>query len=419
MKFLWFAQDEVERKPAEAPPPSPRSSRKRSPSTPTKPKAKKARRSLSPAQLPLTTFFPSTPSKLDSQTDLSSSPVVEDKCIQVSSPPHESNLVVTPTPPDPLPLPSSSKFRLHLSDTKTRNSPTIPPSPDIFPAKMQLMLYHRLLSNLIASPSESEDALDFQLLWTKMNLDHRRPFSKKFRDSAGLSLGDGNSFSMTCLDDITDAWRNVVDALNITGVDDTLTVVYRTQPHKSRRKGKRRHESKEQLEHDILAQEETNDIVRAVIASLGDELATKCDQKMVEGSLRTLLAETTPVSTTVAEPGTEPERDVGGVDGDSDLQWAIQQSLLEQVRQRPGLKNVVLSGGAGSTPPSPKGKSSNGDETETEEGDSPAPKSTIIGTKSFQMQEKTLSNYVVSVLDWWHGRRPPKGVDLHLTKRCL
>ncbi|TCD71121.1 hypothetical protein EIP91_012069 [Steccherinum ochraceum] len=395
-----------------------RPSKSSAPTTPTKPKAKKARRSLSPDQLPLTTFFPSTPSRSDSQADLSSSPIVEDKGIQVSSPPHESNLIISPTPPDPPPLPSTSQFKLHLSDTKTRKNPTIPPYADIFPAKMQLMLYHRLLSNLIASPSESEDALDFQYLWTRMSLDHRRPFSQKFRDSAGLTLGDGNLFSMNCLDDITNAWRNAVDALHIAGVDDTLTVVYRTQPRKSPRKGKRRDENRKP-KHDILEQEETADVVRAVIASLGDEIAIKCNQKMVEGSLKTLLAEATPASATVADPVTDAERDDGGGDGDPDLQWAIQQSLLVQLRQRPELKNAVLSGGAVSTPPSPKGKSSSGDETETDEADAPTPQSTIIGKKTFEMDEKTLSSYLVSVLDWWHGRRPPKGVDLHLTRRCM
>ena len=45
--------------------------------------------------------------------------------------------------------------------------------------------------------------------------------------------------------------------------------------------------------------------------------------------------------------------------------------------------------------------------------------STIIGTMSFKMDDQKLNTYLKNVLDWWHGRRPPKGVGIELTRRCL
>ncbi|THH29052.1 hypothetical protein EUX98_g5137 [Antrodiella citrinella] len=323
-------------------------------------------------------------------------------------------MVLTPSPAEPPALPSPL-FKLHLSDTKTRRSASLPKVEDTLSARMQLMLYHRLLSNLLASPAESEDALDFQQIWLRMRLDHRRPFSQTFRDTAGLVLlsndTNGSAIALNCLDDLTEGWRNLVEALHLSGVDDTLTVVYRTQPKKTRWKNKRSHTPSSA---DLLATE-TDDIVRAVIASLDDSLAPACDEQMVEEGLKTMLAEVTSADEpTTSIPSPSPGLASGSGD-DASLEWAIQQSLLEQVRSRPELKDIVLAGEAEtSAPPSPKEKPIEDKERTPEPSES-----TVIGKKTFQMDEKTLLSYVKSVLDWWYGRRPPKGVDVHLAGRCL
>jgi exonuclease V len=50
----------------------------------------------------------------------------------------------------------------------------------------------------------------------------------------------------------------------------------------------------------------------------------------------------------------------------------------------------------------------------------PAPEeSVIIGTMEFPLDEQFLNSYVADVLRWWHGRRPPKGVEVELSRRCL
>ena len=280
------------------------------------------------------------------------------------------------------------------------------------------MLYHKLLSNLLASPTESEDALDFQVLWTRMGLAHDRKFSKKFVETAGLALPEGSTFAITCLDDLTEAWRNAVEALYVDGIDDTLKVVYRSQGPK--RKGKRKQRTST-LENVLL--KEQADIVSAVMASLPDaKLATPVDRELVETNFKAMLGEVGSGSDTgdATAPDTTLEATTDSGD-DAALQWAIQQSLLEQVRQRPEVKNLLATGGiVDSEPASPsKGKSpDSGEDTEPDDTPTASAESTIIGTKTFQMNERFLNTSVNNVLDWWLGRRSPKGVALHLTRRC-
>ena len=46
-------------------------------------------------------------------------------------------------------------------------------------------------------------------------------------------------------------------------------------------------------------------------------------------------------------------------------------------------------------------------------------KAKIIGTKEFDLDDGLLDDYLESVLAWWYGKRPPQGVDVDLTRRCV
>ncbi|PIL31323.1 hypothetical protein GSI_06021 [Ganoderma sinense ZZ0214-1] len=143
------------------------------------------------------------------------------------------------------PTPDTIRYSLHLSDTKTRVHPTLPPDEDSFAGRIQLMLYHRLLSNAlsIAQPDiASAQPLDFDAFWKKANVDPTRRFSDSFLlqtglPDAGRTPQEGTSIDnaidlsgIHCLNDLTRAWRNTVEALNAARVDNTLTIVYRSQP---------------------------------------------------------------------------------------------------------------------------------------------------------------------------------------------
>lgn len=45
--------------------------------------------------------------------------------------------------------------------------------------------------------------------------------------------------------------------------------------------------------------------------------------------------------------------------------------------------------------------------------------SKIIGYTEFEADDEVLDTYLTDVLDWWMGRRPPRGVELAQTRRCL
>jgi exonuclease V len=45
--------------------------------------------------------------------------------------------------------------------------------------------------------------------------------------------------------------------------------------------------------------------------------------------------------------------------------------------------------------------------------------SMILGTKKFLMDNSRLDAHLEDVLQWWFGIRPPRGVELAQSGRCL
>ncbi|KAK0246125.1 exonuclease V [Armillaria nabsnona] len=113
---------------------------------------------------------------------------------------------------------------LHLIDTKTRRSEYLPSDEDTLPSRLQLMLYHRLLSALIST----ETPFDFTRFWEQINVDPARQFSESFLIQAGSSQGTSRP-AFTCLDDLTTLWRNTTSKLDIPGIDPCLQLIYRRQ----------------------------------------------------------------------------------------------------------------------------------------------------------------------------------------------
>jgi hypothetical protein len=138
---------------------------------------------------------------------------------------------------------------LHLSDSKTRRSSGLPPDEDALTSRLQLMLYHRLLSNLLKG-------FDFELLWIYSDLDSRAPFSDTFLESARPLLGD--EVTITCLDDVVALWSAQCMDLHVKGIDSRLSIVYRKQTYNAKRKRM----SKDQEEADVQ---------KAIAASLQDQ----------------------------------------------------------------------------------------------------------------------------------------------------
>ncbi|TFK89880.1 hypothetical protein K466DRAFT_7131 [Polyporus arcularius HHB13444] len=243
------------------------------------------------------------------------------------------------------------RYSLQLSDTKTRVRHSLPPSEDMYPSRIQLMLYHRLLSSLLASANSSirSNPLDFQLFWKRAGVDPHRKFSDTFIDQTGLlpasidpSLSDQSVFrGSSCLEDLTTAWLHAVKALNIANIDRSLTLVYRTQSAKRRRrtgKGTRRRK--------------TSGRENASVSSSHQEM------QGLAASMQTAPCSPTPT--------------------------------IEDSIDKEGMTVAEL-----------------------------AKEAKILGKKTFGMDDPFLDEYLTRVLAWWHGQRPPQGVNVKLRRRCM
>jgi exonuclease V len=70
--------------------------------------------------------------------------------------------------------PSHPSRKIYLTDVKTRAGQSLPKGPSLRPMEMQLMLYHRLLSEL------ATNTVDADTIFSRYNLDARAPFSDSF-----------------------------------------------------------------------------------------------------------------------------------------------------------------------------------------------------------------------------------------------
>jgi len=124
-------------------------------------------------------------------------------------------------------------FELQIIDTKTRKRPSLPLEEDSLPSRLQLMLYHRLLSRLVAF----EPSFDFTIFWKLANVDPEQQFSQRFLEEAGL-IADKDKFQICNLNDLLVLWHDLIHQLRIASVNDQLELIYRLQIHNEYKKGR-------------------------------------------------------------------------------------------------------------------------------------------------------------------------------------
>ncbi|KAF7307593.1 hypothetical protein MIND_00554300 [Mycena indigotica] len=113
---------------------------------------------------------------------------------------------------------------IHLIDTKTRRTDSLPPEEDTVPTKIQLMLYHRLLGILL-DPSQQFDYLAF---WNQLSLDPGRLFSEVFKAQMRPILGTIEALP-SCLADLCMLLDLRVADMRLPPLNHDLTVIYRSQ----------------------------------------------------------------------------------------------------------------------------------------------------------------------------------------------
>lgn len=337
-------------------------------------------------QLPLTSFFSAAQPHQQQSPTAPQAPELHDSNMTEASVSDARPL--TPPPPDPVASPLA--YRLCLSDTKTRRQPTLPQPEDTLSARLQLMLYRRLLSSLLA-PVSSPDAVDSGKLLTRMRLSSTRKFSGKFIKDTALPE------DVDCLEKLEVFWKNTAELLNVEYVDESLVVEYRIQQRLLKRRCSKKDLTPEEQEKD--------DLDRAIAASLEAQAG-----KASQGE-----AETTPP---LDDSGLQTV--VEELSADVPTISTLMRQATEIIADRPSSKPAIelteiiepqSDKGALSIPES---SSKGGSESEPENGS----KSIVIGTKSFQHDDNSLDTHLADILQWWHGQRPPRGVDITLTRRC-
>lgn len=171
------------------------------------------------------------------------------------------------------PSQKSVGYILHIKDNKTRKNHYLPTEPDMYSGRLQLMIYRRLLSQLL----ETNPPYDFTTIWRKVDVDPSAIFPTKFLVQAQL-IQESDGFQSSCLNDLVNMWHEEVKSLNIQGVDTNLELVYRLRPPPGRinnGKGKAR-----PTQLPPIMNQEDQDLAKAIAASL-EETSTFPDRSSV------------------------------------------------------------------------------------------------------------------------------------------
>ena len=105
------------------------------------------------------------------------------------------------------------------------------------------------------------------------------------------------------------------------------------------------------------------------------------------------------------------------------IRFEDRQEPLPPAQHTPHSEPVVTEVSAGIPKTAPSSPGPNADESTDEEEEMTIAEleteAKILGTKEFVLDDALLDDYLTRVLAWWYGRRPPQGVDVELTRRCV
>ncbi|KAJ7157288.1 exonuclease V [Mycena filopes] len=265
--------------------------------------------------------------------------------------------------PPPAPTPPPLKC-IRVIDTKTRRTYSLPSDEDTEPARLQVLLYHRLLTDLL------DARLDFPALWRALRVDPSAPFSAEFlRQMADVM---GASDSVRCLEEVVVLLRTRLAELGLPAVDGTVQIIYRSQDKYS---SERRRGPKARTRED-------EDVAKAIEMSLAEVFDVELAAALKESASSVLepsrvTPEVAPVASTSKSTGLQQEATI--------LDFAAGEA------PRPGSEQNLA------TPPK---------------------RPEIIGTKDFRVDDEALDAYLHGALEWWQGARAARGVSERQTARC-
>jgi exonuclease V len=244
------------------------------------------------------------------------------------------------------------------------------------------MLYRRLLGALLSD-------YDFSLLWAVLGLDTSALLSPAFAAQVVPLLGE--PVLSLSLDGLAALWAVRVRELGIARVHPTLTLVYRAQTARAKRK---------RAEPEPAQDPALEAAVAASLRDVGLDSSAAVVQGLVTviaglGGSGTPAAGSAKADTGPAKADRTPvQAEAGPVQTDASLAWALPPQRMEGVV--PDARTVAGPSTEGALPPSG-----------------------IIGTKAFAHDDTFLDAHVARTLAYWYGQRAPEGVPVELSRRCL
>lgn len=217
-------------------------------------------------------------------------------------------------------------YALRLIDYKTRRAAHLPPEEDSVSPKLQLMLYHHMLTSLL-----TPEAIDFEGLWRFLEVDPTKPFSPAFVRDVWWKDSTPEDLHMD-LHYLVSEWVSIiheqkVELGRLQGVNAELQLIYRRPLEAGgSQNGGQNLEINEPL--DALALLEEQNVTRAIADQLrGFGRDGKEADDIAREVIRRIRAPYPPEcspsvwSQTISSG---PEQD------DVHLAWAIQESLLSR-----------------------------------------------------------------------------------------
>lgn len=235
------------------------------------------------------------------------------------------------------------QYELRIVDYKTRRSPNIPLDEDSLSPRLQLMMYHRMLSSVL-----TPEAFNFDLLWSRLNLNPTGPFSAQFLKDIQWEQRQVDSADCNVhLNRLVSEWISTVQrkSAGLVGVSQQLQIVYRQSVYVGKR-DKEKHKATETVHIDdpleaLVVQEEL-DLAHAIELSLSEMGQQDAGQlaHLVAQNVKQVgpsnVGRTSAIWKDLISPLDSGQTDPA-------LAWAIQQSLLTCARKAPAQVHANIS----------------------------------------------------------------------------
>ncbi|KAL5533627.1 hypothetical protein ACEPAG_87 [Sanghuangporus baumii] len=315
---------------------------------------------------------------------------------------------------------------IHIIDNKTRQNASVPSHVDSLPSRLQLMLYWLMLTRAL---STSDDGTSFSSFCARIGLKPTRKFSDAFiTEMASLVVENELSLHFLdakCLEDMDFPYRETIKqlGLEVEGcVSKRLSIVYRLRrssakkpksspspatPAQTKRSAKSQDQKKNALIVKAVAEEST-----LVVDEESIKLAPPMDGAVDPAEDTTLDA---PCPKEVEEASFKNAPEMTSMDDSGD-----NNTSTSRKRKRSGscASSAAMRINSTQTTEVPTDVGESESSSQSDDDSPKRPSAFIIGTKKFQYDEGLLSAHLSSVLAWWHGKRPPKGVSIEDVGRC-